>query len=450
MKIHPLRISILSLSLLAAFSASAQSSDSERIKALEQKFNQSLSVIDQLQKRITELEQRAAQPTAAAMAPAGVSASAPAESVNARVETLEKTVSDLATSASKPVSDAGLPLHGFIDVDYNRSNGQQAGYDKQGFRLGTFDIYLTPQLGDRVKGLVELAYEYDQNGVLSADLERLQLGYVASDSLTVWGGRFHTPYGYWNTAFHHGAEIQTSITRPRMIAFEDQGGILPSHTVGVWGTGKVDTAAGRLSYDAFVGNSDSMRDGELDYNASGFNEAAPTVGFRLGISPRAVSGLTLGVHAVQEKIDSFDAGAAQNGQINMQMVGAFGFFESDQWELIGEYYHFNNQDLWGSAGTNTSWAGFMQGGYQFAPRWTGFARYEKADLSQNDPYFYLRNSQFTDSPTNYGSAYHQTTLGLRYDLDPRSALKAQVEQIIDEGNGSQVVNWLRTQYSVRF
>jgi hypothetical protein len=444
-------LSALSLSLVAIFPAAAQTSDSDRIKALEDKFNQSLSVIEQLQKRIAELEQHPA--TAAPAATAG-------PEVSNRVETLEQDVAGLQTSVARIPTDTGIPIHGFIDVDYSAHNGNTLPYQREGFRLGTFDLYMAPQIGDHVKGLVEVAFEYPDygsaSGVLGTDLERLQLGYTVNDSLTVWGGRFHTPYGYWNTAFHHGAEIQTSINRPRFVAFEDQGGILPAHTVGAWATGKLDTAAGRLNYDLYAGNSDSMRDGQLDYNAVGFDEASPTVGFRVSLSPKAAPELVVGFNALQEKVDAFDSNVpggqvngALIGSIGFQMLGAFGYYESDNWEIISEYYRFNNTDLYGSAGTNQSWAGFAQAGYHLAERLTGFGRYEKAALNQNDPYFALMNGG-NQGTTFYGSSYYRSTVGLRYDLDQRASVKLQWEQMVDDADAGQTVNWLRMQYAVRF
>ncbi len=429
------RLSLLALGLASAFSAMAQTSDADRLKSLEAKFGQSMAVIEQLQKRISELEQ----------SKSGVAATPSTTSVDSRVETLEKSMTELASSSSKATTDVGLPLHGFLDTGYAKASGTPPSYDRSGFRLGTFDIYLTPQFSDRVKGLVELAFEYGADGGLGTDLERLQLGYVVNDNMTLWAGRFHTPYGYWNTAFHHGAQIQTSITRPRMIAFEDQGGILPSHTVGAWATGKLDTGVGRVNYDAFVGNSDSMRDGTLDYNASGYDNSTPSMGFNLGISPKAVPGLTLGMHAVTEKINMYAANTLVE-QSSLQVTGAYAFYESDNWEVIAEYYSFNNQDTLKNTGTFSSTAGFVQAGFQVANRLTAFARYEKADLNKNDPYF----SQMANGTTNFGSSYNQSTVGLRYDLDPRSALKLQLEQITDDGNAGQSVNWLRAQYSVRF
>jgi len=55
-----------------------------------------------------------------------------------------------------------------------------------------------------------------------------QLGYPISDAATVWIGRSHTPYGFVNTALHHGIWINDAVARPEFLMFEDQGGILPA------------------------------------------------------------------------------------------------------------------------------------------------------------------------------------------------------------------------------
>jgi hypothetical protein len=367
--------------------------------------------------------------------------------LKARIDNLERSVADLSASVSRVPTDTGLPLHGFIDVGYASSNGKAPDYDRSGFRLGTFDIYLTPRFGDKVKGLIELAFEYGFDGALGTDLERMQLGYELAETTTAWAGRFHTPYGYWNTAFHHGAQIQTSITRPRFIAFEDQGGILPAHTVGGWLTSKQDTSLGRFNIDLYTGNSDTLRDGTLDYNAFGHDTGAPTAGFNVGLSPKAVPGLTFGVHALTEKVSIINS-SSQTGQVNLQITGGYLFYESDQFEVIGEYYAFNNTDVQGNTGSFRSTASFLQVGYQLFNRTTVFARTEKADLSTADPYF--TNMNGLAAGTSFGSSYHQATIGVRYDLDPRSALKLQFEQIVDDGNSGQTVNWVRTQFAVRF
>jgi hypothetical protein len=47
----------------------------------------------------------------------------------------------------------------------------------------------------------------------------------------------HTPLGYWNQYYHHGAWFQATATRPEMYLFEDDGGILPVHEIGIEASG---------------------------------------------------------------------------------------------------------------------------------------------------------------------------------------------------------------------
>ncbi len=146
----------------------------------------------------------------------------------------------------------GVPLHGFADAGFTAHTKDAT--DPTGFNVGSLDFYLTPQFDNNVKGLVEIIFETTPAGEVATDLERMQMGYSFNDNATVWAGRFHTPYGYWNTGFHHGAQIQTAVLRPRFLDFEDKGGILPAHMVGLMANGKFRAGEGKITYDAFAGN----------------------------------------------------------------------------------------------------------------------------------------------------------------------------------------------------
>ena len=56
------------------------------------------------------------------------------------------------------------------------------------------------------------------------------LRFDRSDQLKVSFGLYHTPINWWNTFYHHGQWLQTSIQRPEMIQFG--GRFLPVHFVG--------------------------------------------------------------------------------------------------------------------------------------------------------------------------------------------------------------------------
>lgn len=436
---HPSRPAIAAAVALM-LAAGAAHADDPRLQQLEQRLEQSLRIVEQLQRRVQELEQAAPRaPVAVATSTITTAPAAADTATTERLDAMERTLGDISAAAAKP-ADNGVPLHGFADVAWAKSGRRAPGSATDGFRLGTFDLYLTPQLSAQVKALVELAFETDEDGSLATDLERLQLGYVFDDTLTLWAGRFHTPYGYWNTAYHHGAQIQTSLTRPRFLAFEDQGGILPAHSVGLWGTGRTRTALGKLTYDAYVVNGDKIDGGVLSFNAGGDDNTGAGVGLNLGLNLNAVPGLTVGVHALRQRVEGTSALAA-TGRAKLQTYGAYTYFESDRWEVLGEYYRFNNADLDNGGMRHKSWAGYVQAGFRVDERWTPYARAERTSLNAQDPYFALQDS---------GHSYRRLVSGLRYEVDPRTALKFEIDRLNDSVLPDGSFNTMRAQYAVRF
>jgi len=357
-----------------------------------------------------------------------------------RIDALEKQVTQL--EANRPArGDEGLPLHGFMDVNV----GAQNHGGTKGFALGNLDFYLTPRIGDRIRALIELNFETTDSGGLDTDLERLQIGYVFSDAATVWAGRFHSPWGYWNTAYHHGQQIQTTITRPKFLEFEDRGGVIPAHTVGLWATGTLAAGTEKFSYDLFTGNSQRIDldaaktpgSGELDPNTAAATNNRALFGFNLGYLPSVIEGLKVGLHGYTATID--DDAVPPNSTRLRFAGGYFAYLESD-WEILGEFYDFSNLDLSGTTGTHRSHAGYVQAGRLFG-RWTPYVRGERASLDQTDAYFAQQAS---------GGSYDRGVVGLRYDLDPRAALKLEANHTRFTDRVISNFNEVRLQWAIRF
>ena len=396
------------------------------MQALEQRLAASMQRIDELTTRLLQLERRAGtapgvqpvadgSPVQAATAQVATTVSPHPAPVDARVVALQESVAQLAESIGRRGAQPGLALHGFADVGAAWST-RDAPTRLRGFNAGTLDLYLTPQFGNRVKALVELVVEYAPEGHAVVDLERLQLGYTASDTLTLWLGRFHTPFGQWNTAYHHGANLQTSISRPRFIEFEDRGGILPVHAVGAWASGKRALGAGTLHYDAYLTNGSSIAERTLDFGAFTDSTANKMVGANLGFEPGgALTGLTVGVHGYGSTVQVHDGAGAVLSSTRVRMGGAYLGYDERGWEVLGEYYRFRNVDL-GSGAGHVSNLGFLQVGRSWN-RWTPFARYEAATLDQGDSYFRSQAS---------GRSYRRASLGLRYAIDARSSVKVEL------------------------
>lgn len=430
-----LSLAAIAASQFLALSAYAAPSETDRIAELENKLEKSLALIEQLSTRLSQVED--SKMTLPAQNPSAETTA----TQDSRIDQLEKHIVQVSENSAKR-NDIGLPLHGFADVGYIHTKNDPSGR-KGGFALGTLDVYLTPQFGDRVKSIIELAFEYTEDGALATDLERMQIGYTFSDAATLWVGRFHTPYGNWNTAFHHGPQIQTSAIRPRFIDFEDKGGILPTHAVGLLASGGVRAGGGKLQYDAYLANGNSIHEGVLDFNAFKDDNSNKLVGGNLRYEfGGTLDGLTLGAHGLTQQVDSLSSDAIP-ASTKMNAYGGFAVLERDNWEVISEYYRFRNKDRSGSTGTHSSWAGFAQAGYTFGQIWTPYLRLEKAALDQSDNYFSAQDS---------GRSYQRQALGLRYNLNPLSAIKFELNHTkeVQTDLSELKTDEARVQLAVRF
>jgi len=456
-------------------SASAQAASPDPgVQELQRKLEQSLQRIEELSQRVHQLETQRAAPAAgapqattpaapaaspaaaattppAAPAPSTAQTAPPAAAPDPRVDDLASQLKQLSQSVSRINSETGVPLHGFIDLgarfythtDPNSSNAAN------GFNEKAIDFYLTPELGPRIRSLMEIAIETSEyNQSVGIDMERLQVGYVASNALTVWVGRFHTPYGYWNTAFHHGPQIQTSIQRPKFLAFEDTYGMMPAHTVGVWASGRQPLGDGHFTYDATVGNSPRILTnggqpgtGQVDMNLLGSNNhdmsTLVNAGYEFG---GALDGLKLGLDAMRWR--TTDDVLPFHNTTDVRFVGAYGVYTENDWEVLSEYYHFNDDNVSAGGTGHRSWAAYAQVGRTFG-KFTPYARWETALLDQSDNYFGNLSAPI-------GSSYRRDTGGLRYDLTSNTALKFEYNSTKYLSRGLDSYNEYRCQVAVRF
>ncbi len=439
--------------------AHAAAAESDRIAALEQKLDQSVQLIHQLSARVQALEAQAAQtaqspgavsarrpgaatvatPVSVAPTPPG-SAAPPASFAETaqRLAQVEQTVNQMAASAGQHAEDTtGLPMHGFADVGVGNHNAQFPQY--QGADIAELDFFLTPRLGSRTRALFELNFEVGADGSVGVDLERAQIGYQFSDSATVWLGRFHTPYGYYNTAFHHGQQIATSLRRPRFIEFEDHGGIMPAHTVGGWLTGSQRIGDEKLTYDLFIGNSQRVTGGVLDMNNAGNTRGSTIIGGNAGLLlSGALEGLKIGVDTFQTRIEDEDLTPSQFTRV--RSYGVYTAYDTDVWEGIAEFHVFDNHDLTGGTGSHRSEAGFAQLGYR-AGRYTPYGRYERGSFQQSDNYF---------AALREGGSYYRNALGLRFDVDLVSSLKLELAETHFTDRVISKYDEALLQYAIRF
>jgi hypothetical protein len=396
--------------------AADQASDA-KLEELRRKLDQSLKMIESLSARVKDLEARQSVAATAQTPPAVQAAQAsPAAANEQRLESVEQKVGQIETAnATRSQDDTGLPIHGFADVNLGNHNLYFPYF--HGLNVGSLDFYLTPKLGDRVVSLAELIFETGPDGGVGTDLERFQIGYQFNDRATVWAGRFHTPYGYVNTALHHGVWLADALRRPKFVNFEDKGGVMPAHTVGLWLTGSQHMGEGKLLYDLYAGNAQKIEGGVVDMQNGGNDHGAAIAGARLSYQfGGPADGLTVGVNGFIDKVNSDHTLNDMTVATRLNMAGAYAVYDTDQWEHIVEIYLFRDTNLNGSPTVHNSNAWFAQLAYR--THWgLPYIRYERASLDQADSYF---------SDQTFGASYYRGAFGIRFDINAKSALKFEL------------------------
>jgi hypothetical protein len=317
-------------------------------------------------------------------------------------------VASLQTRAADP-SDGkprypSLKIAGFGDVVYGDTDDADAEVDSQ-FQQGQFVLQFVSALSTRWSFFAELTLTAT-NEQFQADLERGFVKYDHNDYFKVAFGRFHTPISWWNTAFHHGAWLQTTITRPDVTRFG--GEFVPVHFVGTIAEGSIPSGAVNLGYIAGVGNGrheNIVRPGD----AGDINSDRALVA-RLNARPDSVFGLEAGVAYYGDKI-TLETGEEFDEQIgNVYVV-----YTRETPEVITEYHHLERENTV----TRESFVSdgfYAQVAYRL-PVWNDrlkpYARYERVDVANSEPVF--------DSATDLDGY----TVGLRIDVSIFVAVKAE-------------------------
>jgi hypothetical protein len=292
------------------------------------------------------------------------------------------------------------------------------------FQAGEFDLFLTSKLSERLNFLAEIVLGPDDTNVFGLDIERYQLTYKVDRALIATAGRFHTSIGYYNTAYHHGVWFSTAEGRPIMYLFEDSGGILPVHMVGVNLTGAVPHS-GKLGlhYVAEVGNGltsntnnlaiESVQNFVSDRNAKATNVA-------LYIRPEMIPGLQIGGSWYHDRLyPTGEAGVTQN------IESAYVVYLSSNWEFLNEAVLLTNKQD-GIVAPFRSPMSYIQAARKFGI-YKPYFRYQYVRDHLGDPLNLLEGT------------YYGPSVGLRIDFAEYAAFKLQYNHLYQStrmaGNG---------------
>ncbi len=280
-----------------------------------------------------------------------------------------------------------------------------------------FNALFGAQLGGGFDALSELFFESEDTGETVADAERLVVRWRGGP-FAIAAGRMHTDFGYFNNAYHHGTFLQLPVRRPAIILFEDFGGILPTHVIGLQASVKASLDAGvALNGTVAVVNTRNPTFNSVPLVNSHMEKGVFTKLELVGSAPGSLRG---GVAALFSWIPPASAEvrpALPDTQIQEIVSNVYLAYPHLPFNLDIEGYSVMHR----AAGrTWVSWGGFAVAGYAIGDV-TPYLMVDFIKVPSTDPYFW-------SGPGRAGPANAVTgTGGLRVDLTPWCTLKGQYE-----------------------
>lgn len=305
-----------------------------------------------------------------------------------------------------------LHISGFGNIDFSAQNRSEG---PRGFSEGQFTLHLVSALSPRVAFFGELTFSPRADAGtgtpaatgFNAEVERAIIRFDQSDQLKVSFGRYHTPINWWNTAFHHGQWLQTTISRPEMAQFG--GRFIPAHFVGALAEGVLPSGGWHVNYQAGVGNGRGnviSRAGD-----AGDNNDRPAWLLNVFTKPDRAFGLQLGGSAYVDRVT-----VAGRPEFAERIVSAHAVWQREDPEIIAEVAHVHHEQVGGTLSTSNL-AYYVQAAYRLpstARLWKPYYRFEHIDIDANDVVF-------AGVPKLDGS-----TIGVRYDISTYAAIKSEI------------------------
>ncbi|MGH7572929.1 MAG: hypothetical protein ACREMK_13965 [Gemmatimonadota bacterium] len=311
----------------------------------------------------------------------------------------------LAEARAQSILD--VQVLGFADIDYVETDRQI----DDGFFLGQLVGHAAAGLSEHVSFFTEVSATARQDQY-RIEVERLILRYDFSDALKVSAGRYHTPINYWNTAFHHGLWLQTTVSRPEMIRFGAR--FQPVHFVGLQVEGSFPATPLGVGYSVGLGNGrseDIARAGD----PGDVNNHRAWLG-QVYVRPPTLFGLQAGAAFYLDRVRSEEEVEAPGEEFDERIFSAHLAWLNESPEFIGEYARVFHEPEDGDE-DHASDAWYAQLAYRLPGRaavWKPYARYERIEVPATDPVF-----------APFDLEYEGGIAGVRYDFTSLAALKVE-------------------------
>ena len=407
--------------LLAQEPAASRATESETVQLLLERVAEleaKVKKMDQLEARVKQLEGERQPPVSAPNAPVP-SQTVPAQPMVApQKET--KPEEEPPVPERMDVSETLLRIRGFGDINLHGDNRKG---DTTAFTLGQLNLFVTSDISERFKFLSEIIFEggpdniygvtTGQKNTFSVDVERYLIEYSRNDNFKLAAGRWHTAIGYYNTAYHHSTWFQTAADRPFLFAFEDRGGILPIHSVGVSASGLIPSGPLGLHYVAEVGNGRASRTPLTEEPVQNVidDQSHKAYNVALFARPEAVRGLQMGFSAYRDSLAPVGM-----PRIDETILAAHAVFVRPSFEWLNEALVVRHNPLGFPRTFNTP--GFYTQVSKKFGSYRPYFRYQYVNASNSEPIF-------PDIKLRQGPS-----VGVRFDASESVALKLQYDYTV--------------------
>lgn len=329
----------------------------------------------------------------------------------------EQSQSDNAMMERMDVSRTLLRIRGFGDISLH---GDTQPGSTTSFSLGQLDLFVTSDVSDRFKFLSEIVFEAGPDNIygqttggfnsFSVDVERYLLQYSHNDYLNISAGRGHTAIGYYNTAYHHSSWLQTTTGRPFLFEFEDRGGILPIHMVGVSVSGQVPSGSLGLHYIGEVGNGRASRVPLVEEPVQNEVDDQSHKAFNVAMfaRPEGIPGLQAGLSFYRDVLAPL-----HQPRVGESILAGHIILERPKYEWLNEAL-LDRHTIQGTSLSYNTPGFYSQISKQFGA-YRPYLRYQYVNAPNNEPIF--PDVQLQAGPS----------AGLRFDASESVALKFQYD-----------------------
>jgi hypothetical protein len=344
--------------------------------------------IEALERALAEVKAELAQRPNATSIPS-------ASPVPAQAALPPATISDPMLAGMPADSDAHtlgpLQFHGYSNFSYGRSP-----FDKlppgnlsnstNSFSMGDFDLFATARIGSHFSMLSELLITTDFSNEFAAEIDRLMITYSANDYFKISAGKYNTAIGFYSNEFNRALYFQTATDRPILFADEDNGGILPVHSIGVTATGKIPSGELGLHWVAEIANGRSsastqaILSGAVPIQNFVDESNGKAVNFAIYARPSWWRGFQTGVSVLADRMypESF-------APLKQRIYSAYAALMRPHLELMAEGVYLRHEFVTDHHQFNT-FSSYAQASYLIG-RVRPFFRYEYQNVPRTDPIF---------------------------------------------------------------